>query len=111
MRISAPCSIAARGFCLKWQAALDDAPFGPLAIADGTVVAGLLSGHLVCLDATTGAKRWDTQISVNAAILGGVAITEQTVYAVTDADVVVVIDLLSGKIRERHALALPQRRD
>jgi len=96
---------------LRWQTALDDTPFGPLAIADGTVVAGLLSGHLVCLDATTGAKRWDTQISVNAAILGGVAITEQTVYAVTDTDVVVVIDLLSGKIRERHALALPQRRD
>lgn len=96
---------------LRWHTTLDDAPFGPLAIADGAIVAGLLNGHLVCIDAATGTKRWDTQVSINAAIMGGVAIAEHIVYAVTDTDGLVVIDLVSGKIRERHALALSERRD
>ncbi len=95
---------------VRWTVALPDAVLGPIAIRDSLAICPVRNGEVVALDlAKNGAIVWRQRISGNSPILGGPAVTEELVYAVSADGYLGVLALADGALLEKHYLNAKSR--
>lgn len=90
---------------LRWEVALPDAVLGPIAVRGQLAICPVRNGEVVALDlARQGAIVWRQRINGHAGILGGPAVTEELVYAVSQDGYLGVLALADGALLEKHYL-------
>lgn len=84
----------------KWKVEMPDAVLGAIAATD-MLICPVANGEVVALDPTTGEKIWASAISGNAPILGSAAVTDKSVYAVSQNGYLARLNRADGKQIER----------
>ncbi|MFC7336381.1 PQQ-binding-like beta-propeller repeat protein [Haloferula chungangensis] len=84
----------------KWKTTLPDAVLGAVAAAD-KFICPVANGEVIALDPANGERLWSTAISNNAPVLGSAAVTEKSVYAVSQNGYLARLHLADGKEVER----------
>lgn len=95
---------------VRWTIALPDAVLGPIAVRGSLAICPVRNGEVVALDlAKNGAIVWRQRIAGNSPILGGPAVTEELVYAVSADGYLGVLALADGALLEKHYLNAKSR--
>jgi outer membrane protein assembly factor BamB len=95
---------------VRWTVALPDAVLGPIAVRGSLAICPVRNGEVVALDlAKNGAVVWRQRIAGNSPILGGPAVTEELVYAVSADGYLGVLALADGALLEKHYLNAKSR--
>jgi outer membrane protein assembly factor BamB len=95
---------------VRWTVALPDAVLGPIAVRGTLAICPVRNGEVVALDlAKNGAVVWRQRLSGNSPILGGPAVTEELVYAVSADGYLGVLALADGVLLEKHYLNAKSR--
>lgn len=95
---------------VRWTVALPDAVLGPIAVRGSLAICPVRNGEVVALDlAKNGAIVWRQRIAGNSPILGGPAVTEELVYAVSADGYLGVLALADGALLEKHYLNAKSR--
>ncbi|HEX4295789.1 MAG TPA: PQQ-binding-like beta-propeller repeat protein [Rhizomicrobium sp.] len=84
------------GLALAWQSAINDMTSSP-AVANGILYAGTRDGHLLALDAATGAQRWSAVTA--AAIVSSPTVSDGTVYVTSNDHKLYAFDAATGAQR------------
>jgi len=77
----------------------------PPAVAGGRLYAGTGLGHLICLDAATGATHWE--VTENSAFRAAPVVAGDTLIAATDDGRIVAVEADTGKLRWRYQAHSP----
>lgn len=93
---------------IRWRTDLPDAVLGAVA-AGPSLICPVASGQVVALDPATGTRQWATSISGHAPVLAACAVTDQSVYAVSQDGYLARLDLTSGQLREKQYLNATDR--
>jgi outer membrane protein assembly factor BamB len=83
---------------IHWTAELPDAVLGAVAAGEN-LICPVASGQVVALNSQTGAQQWATAVSGHAPILAACAVTETTVYAVSQDGYLGWLDRTSGELK------------
>jgi outer membrane protein assembly factor BamB len=95
---------------VRWTAALPDAVLGPIAVRGSLAICPVRNGEIVALDLSkNGAIVWRQRIAGSSPILGGPAVTEELVYAVSADGYLGVLALTDGALLEKHYLNAKSR--
>lgn len=84
----------------KWRVDMPDAVLGAIAATD-MLICPVANGQVVALNPDTGERVWATAISGNAPILGSAAVTDESVYAVSQNGYLARLNRADGKQIER----------
>ncbi|MGC4033772.1 MAG: PQQ-binding-like beta-propeller repeat protein [Tepidisphaeraceae bacterium] len=94
---------------VRWKFKTDDAVLGPIAYRDGLLIVPTRSDSVIALNADDGTERWRTSINRAVPILAGAAITDAFVYVHASDGTLAVLDKVTGKILEKHAMNDPSK--
>ena len=95
---------------VRWTVALPDAVLGPIAVRGNLAICPVRNGEVIALDLTkNGAIVWRQRVAGNSPILGGPAVTEELVYAVSADGYLAVLSLADGTLLEKHYLNAKSR--
>ena len=90
---------------VRWTVVLPDAVLGPIAVRGHLAICPVRNGEVVALDLTkNGAIVWRQRVAGNSPILGGPAVTEELVYAVSADGYLGILSLADGTVLEKHYL-------
>ncbi len=84
------------GLALAWQSAINDMVSSP-AVANGILYVGTRDGHLLALDAATGAQRWSAATA--ASIVSSPTVSDGTVYVTSNDHKLYAFDAATGAQR------------
>lgn len=84
------------GLALAWQSAINDMTSSP-AVANGVLYVGTRDGHLLALDAATGAQRWSAATA--SSIVSSPTVSDGTVYVTSNDHKLYAFDAATGAQR------------
>ena len=90
-------SLDAKTGKINWQTKMPDAVLGAVA-AGKYLMCPVAAGKVIALDPETGKQVWETVISGKAPVLAGVAVSDDSIYAVSHDGYMAKLDLESGKL-------------
>jgi outer membrane protein assembly factor BamB len=86
---------------LRWKTRVSESVLGSIAVRDGRAIASVRDGKVIALSLEEGRVLWETEISPNAPVLAGCAVTDPWVYAVSADGYLFVLDVSTGREVER----------
>lgn len=86
------------GLALAWQSAINDIRSSP-AVANGLLYVGTRDGHLLALDAATGAQRWSAATLTAGAVVSSPTVVDGTVYVASSDRRLYAFDAATGAQR------------
>jgi len=85
---------------VRWETEMPDAVLGAVA-AGKYLICPVASGQVFAIDLDTGEKKWDSAVSGHTPVLAACAVTENSVYAVSQDGYLAKLDIESGDIIEK----------
>ena len=93
---------------IRWRTDLPDAVLGAVA-AGPSLICPVASGQVVALDPRTGARQWTTPINGHAPVLAACAVTDTSVYAVSQDGYLARLDRNTGALLDRQYINAAER--
>lgn len=86
---------------IRWQTDMPDAVLGAVA-AGPSLICPVASGEVVALDPSSGERVWATKVSGHMPVLAACAVTDDSVYAVSQDGYLAQLKLEGGDLVEKH---------
>jgi len=100
-------ALDARTGAVKWQAKTDDAVLGRIIVQNNVAYCPVLNGNVLALDIATGKQIWLKPVSGQSQVKAGLAISDNTLFAVTADGFLALLKTSDGSLIEKHTLNAP----
>jgi len=100
-------ALDAKTGAIKWQAKTEDSVLGQIIVKNNVAYCPVLSGNIQAIDMTNGKTLWLKPVSGRSQVKAGLAISNDTLFAVTADGFLALLKTADGSLIEKHPLNAP----